>query len=167
MLRGKERKRRGDVQGLDSGLKYRVYNIFRGEMMESLTIGRLAKRVEVNIETVRYYERRGLMPKPPRRESGYRQYSDGDIARLRFIRRAKELGFSLKEISELLFLRVDPETTCGDIKRRAEVKIADMEGKIKALQRMKKALTKLASTCRGRGPTSECPILEMLDSERL
>jgi MerR family mercuric resistance operon transcriptional regulator len=135
--------------------------------MRNLTIGQLAKKTEVNVETVRFYERRGLMPKPLRRESGYRQYSDTDIARLRFIRRAKELGFSLKEILELLSLRVDPDTTCGDIRRRAEVKIADMEEKIKALQRMKKALTKLASTCRGRGPTSECPILEMLDSERL
>jgi len=134
-------------------------------MMKSLTIGRLAKRAEVNIETIRFYERRGLMPKPLRRESGYRQYSDADIARLRFIRRAKELGFSLKEILELLSLRVDPDTTCGDIKRRAEVKIVDMEEKIKALQRMKKALTKLASTCRGRGPTTECPIIEMLGSE--
>lgn len=133
--------------------------------MKNLTIGQMAKRAEVNIETIRFYERRGLMPKPLRRESGYRQYSDGDIARLRFIRRAKELGFSLKEISELLSLRVDPDTTCGDVKRRAEVKIADMEEKIKALQRMKKALTKLASTCRGRGPTTECPILEMLGSE--
>ena len=133
--------------------------------MKSLTIGRLAKRAEVNIETIRFYERRGLMPKPLRRESGYRQYSDADIARLRFIRRAKELGFSLKEILELLSLRVDPDTTCGDIKRRAEVKIVDMEEKIKALQRMKKALTKLASTCRGRGPTTECPIIEMLGSE--
>lgn len=135
--------------------------------MKNLTIGQLAKRAEVNIETIRFYERRGLMPKPLRRESGYRQYSDDDIARLRFIRRAKELGFSLKEILELLSLRVDPDTTCGDIKRRAEVKIADMEEKIKTLQRMKKALTKLASTCRGRGPTSECPILEILDSEKL
>lgn len=153
------------MRGLDSGLRYRVYNVCKGEMMKSLTIGRLAKRAEVNIETIRFYERRGLMPKPLRRESGYRQYSDADIARLRFIRRAKELGFSLKEILELLSLRVDPDTTCGDIKRRAEVKIVDMEEKIKALQRMKKALTKLASTCRGRGPTTECPIIEMLGSE--
>jgi len=132
-----------------------------------LTIGQLAKKTEVNVETIRFYERRGLMPKPLRRESGYRQYSDDDIARVRFIRRAKELGFSLKEILELLSLRVDPDTTCGDIKRRAETKIADIDQKIRTLQGMKKALTKLASTCRGRGPTSECPILEMLDSERL
>ena len=137
------------------------------EEMKSLTIGQLAREAQVNVETVRYYERRGLMPEPPRRESGYRQYSDADVTRIKFIKRAQTLGFTLKEISELLSLRIDPKTTCGDVKRRAEVKIADMEEKIKALQRMKKALTKLASTCRGRGPTSECPILEILDSEKL
>ena len=135
--------------------------------MGNLTIGQLARKAQVNIETVRYYERRGLMLEPPRRDSGYRQYSEPDVTRIKFIKRAQTLGFTLKEISELLSLRVDPDTTCGDVKRRAEVKIADMEEKIKALQRMKKALTKLASTCRGRGPMSECPILEMLSSEGL
>jgi MerR family mercuric resistance operon transcriptional regulator len=133
--------------------------------MGNLTIGQLARKAQVNVETIRYYERRGLMPEPPRRESGYRQYSEPDVTRIKFIRRAQTLGFTLKEISELLSLRVDPDTTCGDVRKRAEVKIADMEEKIKALQRMKKALTKLASTCRGRGPTSECPILEMLSSK--
>jgi len=132
--------------------------------MGGLTIGQLARKAQVNVETVRYYERRGLMPEPLRRESGYRQYSEPDVTRIKFIKRAQGLGFTLKEISELLSLRVDPDTTCGDVKRRAEVKIADMEEKIKALQRMKRALTKLASTCRGRGPTTECPILEVLNS---
>jgi MerR family mercuric resistance operon transcriptional regulator len=135
--------------------------------MGNLTIGQLARMAQVNVETVRYYERRGLMPEPPRRDSGYRQYSEPDVIRIKFIKRAQTLGFTLKEISELLSLRIDPNTTCADVKRRAEVKIADMEEKIKALQRMKKALTKLASTCRGRGPMSECPILEVLDSKDL
>ncbi len=135
--------------------------------MRNLTIGQLARMAQVNVETIRYYERRGLMPEPPRRDSGYRQYADPDVTRIKFIKRAQTLGFTLKEISELLSLRVDPNTTCGDVKRRAEVKIADMEEKIKDLQRMKKALTKLASTCRGHGPMSECPILEMLNSEGL
>ncbi|TET43841.1 heavy metal-responsive transcriptional regulator [candidate division TA06 bacterium] len=133
--------------------------------MENLTIGQLAKRAHVNIETVRYYERRGLMPEPTRRESGYRQYSQDDVARLQFIKRAKELGFSLEEISELFSLRVDPHTTCGDVKMHAEAKIADIEERIKTLQKMKKALVKLAVTCTGRGPVTECPILEALDSE--
>ena len=134
--------------------------------MNNLTIGQLAKKAEVNVETVRYYERRGLIPKPPRRESGYRQYSQGVVARIQFIKRAKELGFSLKEISELLSLRVDPDTTCGDVKRRAEIKIADIEEKIRALQGMKKALKKLVALCSGQGPTSECPIMEVLDTKR-
>src|SRR3990172_2946716 len=132
--------------------------------MGTLTIGQLAKKAQVNIETVRYYERRGLLPEPPRKESGYRQYSENDVSHLLFIKRAQTLGFTLKEILELLNLRVDPDTTCGDVKRRAEAKFGVIEQKILALQKMKKALAKLASTCRGRGPTRECPILEMLGS---
>ena len=133
--------------------------------MKDLTIGQLAKKAQVNVETVRYYERRGLIPKPPRRKSGYRQYSQDIVARIQFIKRAKELGFSLKETSGLLSLRVDPSTTCGDVKRRAEAKIADIEERIQDLQRMKKALTKLVALCSGEGPTSECPIMEMLDTK--
>ena len=105
------------------------------------------------------------MPEPTRRQSGYRQYSQNDVARLQFIKRAKELGFSLEEISELFSLRVDPHTTCGDVKRCAEAKIADIEEKIEILEEMKRALVKLTARCRGRGPVSACPILEGLDSE--
>lgn len=133
--------------------------------MQTLTIGQLAKQSQVNIETIRYYERRGILPEPPRRESGYRQYSLDAVERIRFIRRAQELGFSLKEIAELLSLRVDPGTTAGDIRRRAEAKLAAIDAKIRDLQRMKAALMKLAAACRGRGPTSECPILDALASE--
>ena len=132
-----------------------------------LTIGQLAKKAKVNVETIRYYERRGLIPEPPRRGSGYRQYSEYDMARIQFIKRAKDLGFSLKEILELLSLRVDPDTTCGDVKKRAEVKIVDIEEKIRVLQRVRNALEKLVTSCRGRGPTSECPILEALGLENL
>jgi len=117
----------------------------------------------VNVETIRYYERRGLIPKPPRSSSGYRLYPQEAVTRIRFIKRAKELGFSLKEISELLSLRVEPNTTCGDIRRRAEAKIVDIEGRIETLQRMKRALMELVALCQGRGPISECPILEALD----
>ncbi len=131
--------------------------------MRSLTIGQLAKKAQVNVETVRYYERRGLIPKPPRRNSGYRQYSQDIVARIQFIKRAQELGFTLKEISELLSLRVDPGTTCADVKRRAEAKIADIEEKIRTLQSIKKAIAKLVAMCSGQGPTSECPIMEVLD----
>ncbi len=132
--------------------------------MDHLTIGQLAKRARVNVQTVRYYERRGLIPEPPRRMSGYRQYSQDAVTRIQFIMHAKDLGFSLKEILELLSLRVDPNTTCGDVKRQTNTKIAEIEEKIHALRRMKKALTKLEAACKGQGPTSECPILEALDS---
>src|SRR6516225_6755483 len=130
--------------------------------MKALTIGQAARSAGVGIETVRFYERQGLLQEPPRRNSGYRQYPEDVVARLHFIKRAKELGFSLKEIKELLALRVDPDTTCADVRSRAEAKIADVEEKIKALHRIKKALVKLTAVCRGRGPTSECPILDAL-----
>ncbi|MGB4782260.1 MerR family transcriptional regulator [Candidatus Methylomirabilis sp.] len=134
--------------------------------MESLTIGQVAKQAQVNIETIRYYERRGLIPEPPRRESGYRQYAPDAVKRITFIKRAQELGFSLREIQELLSLRVDPGTTTGDIKGRAEAKLADIDTKLRDLKRMKTALVKLTAACRGRGPTSECPILDALESRR-
>jgi MerR family mercuric resistance operon transcriptional regulator len=133
--------------------------------MNILTTGQLAKKAQVNVETIRYYERRGLIPEPLRSESGYRHYSQDSIARIQFIKRAKELGFSLKEVSELLSLRVDPNTNCADVKRMAEVKITDIKEKILALQRIKEALTKLRASCTGRGPAGKCPILEALDTK--
>jgi len=133
--------------------------------MESLTIGKVARLAEVGVETVRFYEREGLIDKPPRRASGYRQYPEETVHRLRFIRRAKELGFTLKEIKELLALRIEPETTCVDIRHRAETKISDIEEKIRTLIRMKEALMKLTLACSGRGPVSKCPILEAMEEE--
>ena len=132
--------------------------------MEPLRIGEVARSAGVGVETVRFYERQGLIEEPPRRESGYRQYHDAVIARLRFIRRAKDLGFSLKEIKELLSLRVEPRTSCRDVKRRAEAKIAEIEAKIEDLARIRHSLRRLAAACRGRGPTSECPILDALEA---
>lgn len=131
--------------------------------MERLTIGKLAKKADVNIETIRYYERKGLIPEPPRRESGYREYSDEATKRILFIKHAKDLGFSLKEVDELLSLKIDPETTCIDVKSKAEEKIADIDDKIKILKGMKKALVIVTETCSGAGPASECPILEALE----
>ncbi len=125
----------------------------------------IGKKAGVNIETIRYYERRGLIPKPSRRESGYRQYTRETVTRIQFIKRAKELGFSLREILELLSLRLDPATTCGDVKKRAEIKIADIEEKIRILQGMKRALITLTLECKGSGPARECPILEALDTK--
>lgn len=131
--------------------------------MRPLTIGQVARRAGVGVETVRFYERKGLLAVPDRRASGYRQYDETGVARLRFIRRAKELGFTLHEIKELLSLKLDPATTCSDVKTRAEAKIADIEGKIDTLQRMRQALVTLTKACRGRGKTSDCPILDALD----
>lgn len=132
--------------------------------MKGLTIGQVAKRGEVNIETVRYYERQGLIPLPPRRQSGYRQYPEETVARIRFVRKAKGLGFTLREIAGLLALRVGSSTTCGDVKLLAEEKIGDIEGKIRNLQRMREVLSEMAASCSGRDSTSECPILEALEA---
>jgi MerR family transcriptional regulator, copper efflux regulator len=133
--------------------------------MKSLTIGRLAKEAAVNLETVRFYERRGLLPKPPRSASGYRLFPSDAARRLRFIRRAQELGFSLKEIRELLSLRVSPTSTSKDIRARAESKIADIEAKIRGLESMRQTLLKLTSACQCCVPVGECPILESLERE--
>jgi MerR family copper efflux transcriptional regulator len=133
--------------------------------MKSLTIGRLAREAGVNLETVRYYERRGLLPRPPRSSSGYRLFPAEAPRRLRFIRRAQELGFSLGEIRELLALRVSRASTSAEVKARAEAKLADIEARIKSLKSMKKTLLKLTKVCVGCGPIAECPILESLDRE--
>ncbi len=130
-----------------------------------MTTSQLAKKASVNLETVRYYERRGLIPEPPRTESGYRDYSQDIIARILFIKRAQDLGFTLKEISELLSLRVDPDTTCCDVRQRTETKIRDVDEKISDLQRIREALTVLVQSCKGKGPTSACPILEAIDTK--
>ena len=130
-----------------------------------LTIGKLASAASVGVETIRFYEREGLLPKPPRKRSGYRQYPPDAVARVMFIRRAKGLGFTLKEITELLELRVDPDKSCGDVRAMAKAKIVDVEQKIADLARIKGALEKLAKACRGKGPTSECPILEAIEKE--
>jgi MerR family mercuric resistance operon transcriptional regulator len=129
----------------------------------TMTIGKVARLAGVGVETVRFYQREGLLNEPPRRQSGYRQYEENVVGRLQFIRRAKELGFTLKEIKELLSLRLDPSTTCADVKQRTAEKIADIEAKMRTLQRMKRALVKLTKACVGNGPTSECPILESLE----
>ena len=111
------------------------------------------------------YEREGLPPKPPRTASGYRIFSADAVQRLRFITSAQDLGLSLKEIRDLLGLRVKQSVRCADIRSRAELKIADVEQKIRSLQAIRKALVKITSTCGGKGPLSECPILEALDHE--
>ena len=131
--------------------------------MEKLTIGRLAKEAGVSVETIRYYERLGIISRPPKPSSGYRRYPPVMVSRIRFIKNAQELGFSLKEISELLELRVDPDSSCEDVRQQAEVKVEDITAKIRSLQRMKTVLTRLVRACNTSAPTEECPILEALE----
>ncbi len=130
-----------------------------------MKIGEVAREAGVGIDAVRFYEREGLLPEPARRPSGYRDFSPDAVLDLRFIKRAKELGFSLKEISELLSLEREPDATAADVKTLAEEKLADLEEKIRALQRMKRALRKVAESCPGRGPTSDCSILRSLTDD--
>ena len=131
--------------------------------MEGLTRGQLARQGGVNIEAIRYYERQGLLRKPPRSPAGYRMFFTEDVRRIRFIKRAQALGFSLKEIKELLALRLNPGTKCADVRRRAEDKLAYIEQKIQSLHQIKNALTRLVAACAGRGSASECPVLESLE----
>ena len=130
--------------------------------MKTMTIGQVARQAGVGVETLRFYEREGLLEQPTRRESGYRQYAPAVVDRLRFIQRAKVLGFTLREIKELLHLHEDEDATRADVKRRAVAKIVDIEAKIEDLRRMRATLGKLAEACDGDGPLHGCPIIEAL-----
>lgn len=129
-----------------------------------LTIGKIAELGGVNLQTIRYYERERLLPEAPRLTSGYRVFTGETVRRVRFIKRAQELGFTLAEIRELLSLRVDHERDSGSVRELAVNKIRDIEEKIRSLQAMKGALEHLTGRCSGHGPASECPILESIDS---
>ena len=131
--------------------------------MSGFSIGQVARQAGVGVETIRFYERKGLIKEPPRRASGYRQFSLDAVKRIRFIKRAQELGFSLSEIADLLSLRTVPYSSCKDVKRRAEGKLADIERKLRDLQRMRKTLTQLVEGCSGSGAAAECPILDALN----
>jgi Hg(II)-responsive transcriptional regulator len=131
--------------------------------VRSLTIGRAAKLAELGVETLRFYERQGLIAPPPRTASGYRQYPQEVVARLRFIQRAKALGFTLGEIKELLSLRFSPSADRCDIKARAEAKLAAIEAKLQDLKRMKGALEGLTQACAETASARGCPILEALE----
>ncbi|ORJ60585.1 MerR family transcriptional regulator [Geothermobacter hydrogeniphilus] len=128
--------------------------------MNNLTIGQAAELAGVGVETIRFYERQGLIEQPPKPPEGFRVYPAETIRKIRFIRRAKQIGFTLKEIRELLGFYFDTGISCADVRERAMVKIADMEARIAALKRMKAALQTLVDEC-GNGDDS-CPILESL-----
>lgn len=127
--------------------------------MGELTIGRLASAAGVGIDTVRFYERAGLLEKPPRTAAGYRLYVEADAARLRFIRRAKALGFSLEEIRELLRLN-DGGGRRGSVRAIAVQRLAEIEQKLSQLTRMRNTLRQLVEQCHGRGALAGCPIIE-------
>lgn len=135
--------------------------------MASLTIGALAKRAGVGVETVRFYERRGLVRRPVRPGTGYRSYPEEAVGRIRFIRNAQGLGFTLQEVKDLLALRVTAGTSCAAVRSRAAAKAADVKRRMAELERIRHALEKLVAVCPGRGGLVNCTILEALDSAEI
>lgn len=131
--------------------------------MGTLTIGQLAAKADVNVETIRFYERKGIVPQPPRRESGYRSYPDEMVGTIRFIKHAQELGFSLRETKELLDLRHEQTASCRNVRERAQAKLTDVEAKIASLQRIRNELAHLIVSCDQDGPTESCPILKSIN----
>lgn len=131
--------------------------------MDTLSIGKVAEAAEVGVETVRFYQRQGLIEEPPRQGTRHRRYSQETVARIRFIRGAQNLGFSLKEIDELMNLRIAPGTRKAEIKTRAQAKVDEIEEKMRDLQRMRDTLLKLIGSCEGTGTVEDCPILEAFD----
>lgn len=127
-----------------------------------MRIGAAAEQAGVNVQTLRYYERRGLLPRPPRRQSGYREFPGDAVRIVRFIKRAQDLGFTLDEVEELLRLRSDKRRDRARVRTVAERRIRQIEQKIAELAAMKQALTHLVHCCR-EGSTLECPIIEALD----
>ena len=127
-----------------------------------MQIGQLATQAGVAIDTVRYYERQGLLPPPQRRASGYRQYDTQDIARLRFIRRAKDLGFSLQEILDLLQLSGHSQADRAEVRALAQQRLADIERKLHELEAMRATLAQVVGQCSGQGSLAGCPIIDTL-----
>ena len=133
--------------------------------MQHMTIGKLAKLCGVGVETIRFYERQGLLRQPERKPSGYRIYPEETVRQIHFIRQAKELGFSLKEIGELLDLRLDGERACDEVRSLAEAKIADVEEKIRVLEKMRHTLGEVVVACKSNKKTEPCPMLRDIEKE--
>jgi len=131
--------------------------------MNRMTISRAAREAGVGVETIRFYERKGLIAQPPKPvDSGFRDYPMETVQRIRFIRQAQEIGFSLREIEELLSLRADPAADCRDVRARATVKRDEVNRKIARLERIRAALENLIAACPGRGALRACSILSSL-----
>jgi len=131
----------------------------------TMTIGELARRSGVSVETIRFYERKGLLTPAARRPSGYRVYTDEAGRRIQFIRRAKDLGFSLSEVGELLALRTTPDSTCADVRDRVAAKVETIDRKLNDLHRIRGALQSLSAACMDDEPIDDCPVLAALDPE--
>jgi MerR family mercuric resistance operon transcriptional regulator len=135
--------------------------------MHDMTIGKAARSAGVGVETIRFYERKGLIQQPRKpAESGFRIYPQETVARIRFIRQAQELGFSLREVRELLELRADPDTDAGAVQARATAKLDDVKAKIRQLQHIGEALERLIAACPGDGEVGCCTIIEALEGHR-
>ena len=136
--------------------------------MDNLTISKTARRAGVGVETIRFYERKGLIEQPLKpRDGGYRTYSNEIVKKIRFIRHAQELGFSLREIEELLNLRADPRSDCADVRERASEKLQEVERKIAHLQKMGSALNKVIAACPSQGALDGCSIIEAMENPLL
>ena len=133
--------------------------------MKTMTISNVAKKAGVGVETVRFYERKGLVDQPPKPLlGGYRVYPSETVERIRFIREAQELGFSLREIEELLLLRTDPASDCADVRERAQAKLDEVNRKRAQLQRIGAELEKLIAACPGQGALQVCSIIDAIET---
>ncbi len=132
--------------------------------MTELTISKAAKNAGVGVETIRFYERKGLIKQPPRPAvGGFRVYLADTVRRVRFIRQGQELGFSLRQIGELMSLKADPETDCSDVRRRAQGKLDEVDEKLATLTGIRAALEELIAACPGRGALRACSIMGALE----
>ncbi len=134
---------------------------------EQISIGVLSKRSEIGIETIRYYERLGVLAPVFRKESGYRIFDGDSVRTLHFVKHAQELGFSLSEIKDLLQLKADKRPRCQEVQRKAEVHLKDVEEKINRLMSIRSVLSELVGQCRDRKTDDRCPILECFDDYKL
>jgi len=130
-----------------------------------MKIGQLAELSGMSIDTIRFYEKQGLIPPPERTRSNYRSYPEGTERRLVFIRKARNLGFTLQEIGQLLTLSEDCQAESRDVRERAQQKLRDLDARIQEMERMRQSLARLVQACSGHGPRSQCPILEALSDD--
>jgi len=159
-----------DGMGINQGgtfLRRRIISVSlsrKEKIMPSLRSGEVARQADVNVETLRFYEREGILPEPPRCASGYREYPLDTVDLIRFVKRAQELGFSLREIRELLDLRNVPRRASKRVGRLVQDKVGEIDHKIRDLEAMRQALNDLLCACEGKGPAAECPIIESLNT---